>query len=481
MKTHDIREMAVFRFFEQISNIPRPSKHEEKIVAYIEAFAKERGLPHRKDEVGNIVISKSATKGYEDRQTIVLQSHVDMVCEKDTDCQHDFLTEGIKIVEDDGWLKAQGTTLGADNGIGVAMELALLDADDIEHGPIECLFTIDEETGLTGAMALKTDFFEGKTLINLDSEDEREVVIGCAGGCSTTAEFDVNTTKPEGKTLGLRVKISGLKGGHSGSDIHLGRGNANIIMARWLQTATDKCGFRLTYIKGGNLRNAIARECVVEGVVPFSERENVRVLFNFFSADIQEELSEADPDVELFMETTDTAEDIFEEKQQRELIGALLECPHGVIAMSKELEGLVETSTNLASVEYLDGKIVISTSQRSSSETSKIDIQRRVAKVFEKIGARVTCNEGYPGWSPNINSQLLKTATKAYTQIYGGNPDIKAIHAGLECGLILSKRPEMDMISIGPTMYDVHSPDERLEIASVVRFWDYLKEILRSI
>lgn len=481
MEKNKMLEMSVFRFFEEISRIPRPSKHEERIVEYIENFARERGLAYRKDDVGNVVISKEATKGYEARPKVVLQSHVDMVCEKDESSQHDFMTEGIKVVEEAGWLKAQGTTLGADNGIGVAMELALLDADDIEHGPIECLFTVDEETGLTGAMAVTDDFYDGKMLINLDSEDEREIVIGCAGGCSTVAELAVDMTKPEGKTLGLRVKISGLKGGHSGCDIHLGRGNANIVMARWLQTAAEECGFRLAYIKGGNLRNAIARECVVEGVVPYSERENVRVLFNFFSADIQEELADVDPDIELHMETTDTVTEVLEEKTQCDLVRAMLACPHGVIAMSKDLEGLVETSTNLASVESTDGKVIVSTSQRSSSEEGKSDIQRKVAEVFENIGATVTCNEGYPGWSPNVNSELLKIAKKAYCVVFEGEPDVKAIHAGLECGLLLAKKPDTDMISVGPTMCDVHSPDERLEIASVVRFWSYLKEILKSI
>lgn len=481
MQLRDVSEMSVFKYFEQVSSVPRPSKHEGRIVSYIEQFAKDRGLDYRRDEVGNIVIYKGATDGYEGSPVVMLQSHVDMVCEKNESSNHDFLNEGIKIIEDNGWLRADGTTLGADNGIGVAMQLALLDAKDIEHGPIECVFTVDEETGLTGAMSISSEYLGGDMLINLDSEDEREIVIGCAGGCSTTAEADIVYSKPEGKMLGLRVLISGLKGGHSGSDIHLGRGNANIIMARWLSLASRECGFRLSYIKGGNLRNAIARECVVEGAVPYAERENVRVLFNFFSADIQEEYSEVDSDVELFMETMEVADELFEESFQYNVVESLLACPHGVVAMSKDLEGLVETSTNLASVESKNGKIIVSTSQRSSVEADKLDIQRRVAESLEKMGARVLCNEGYPGWQPNMKSELLSIATEEYRNEFGEEPEVKAIHAGLECGLLLSKKPTLDMISVGPTMMDVHSPDERLEIASVVRFWHYLLRILKAV
>lgn len=481
MALSKVSKLSVFKYFEEICQIPRPSKHEERIVEYIVGFAEKHGLEYRRDAVGNVVIRKGATAGFENRTTVMLQSHVDMVCEKNDTCTHDFFTEGIKVIEEDGYLKADGTTLGADNGIGVAMQLALLAADDIEHGPIECIFTVDEETGLTGAMALEPEYMGGDILINLDSEDEREIVIGCAGGCSTTAEVSIPTTTAEGKMLGIRVVVSGLKGGHSGCDIHLGRGNANTIMLRWLKQASEECGFRVSHIKGGNLRNAIARECIMEGAVPYAERERVRVLFNLYSADVQEEYAEADPDVHLFMETMDVAETFFEPTFQRRMTEALLDCPHGVIAMSNTLKGLVETSTNLASVESKDGVLTVSTSQRSSVELDKVLIQERVAEALRSMGATVVCNEGYPGWQPDLQSKLLAVAKKTYIEHFDKEPMVNAIHAGLECGLLLAKKPTLDMISVGPTMYGEHSPDERLEIASVERFWHYLLKMIKQL
>ncbi|MCQ2205018.1 MAG: aminoacyl-histidine dipeptidase [Bacteroidales bacterium] len=479
----DIRELEprnVWGSFYDVTRVPRPSKREQKMVAFIEDFAKKNGLPYKKDEVGNIVIFKAASKGCENRRPLVLQSHIDMVCEKNADVEHDFDNDPIEAIIDGEWVRAKGTTLGADDGMGVACELAVLKDDSLMHGPIECLFTVDEETGLTGAMNIKEGFFTGKTLLNLDSEDEGMVFIGCAGGCSTQATFAMETEPVKDGMLGLKIKVTGLLGGHSGGDIHLERGNANKIMARLVEQAYEECGLRVSTFNGGNLRNALAREAVVTAVVPFAERENIRVLINCFAADIEEELKVTDPGFRLEMETTDEVREILSEKLQKRLIASLLACPHGVIGMSHTMANLVETSTNLASVK-MDGKtIVIGTSQRSSVESAKRYVQKMVSSTFELAGADVECGEGYPGWNPNIESPILKLSQESYRKLFGKEVEVLAIHAGLECGLFLDKYPGLDMVSMGPTLRGVHSPDEKIEIKTVKMFWDYLVDVMAT-
>lgn len=480
MKIEQLEPKAIWQRFADITRVPRPSKHEEQMVAFIENFAKQHGLPYKKDKCGNIVITKAATKGQEHRKTIVLQSHIDMVCEKNASKQHNFLTDPIETIVDGDWVRANGTTLGADDGMGVAAELAILTDDTFEHGPIECLFTVDEETGLTGAENIEEGFFTGTALLNLDSEDEGEVYVGCAGGCTTKVTFKLETETVPTETLSLRIVATGLLGGHSGGDIHLGRGNANKIMARFVRQAQDTCKLRLATFDGGNLHNAIAREAVITAVVPFAERENIRILLNNFTADIQDELKVSDPNFTMHMETTDDVKQVMTTNLQKRFIASLIACPHGVIEMSHDIPDLVETSTNLASVKTTTEQILIGTSQRSSVESAKVYVQQMVASTFALAGADVNCCEGYPGWKPNMESPLLQLSKQSYKKLFGKEVKVKAIHAGLECGLFLEKYPNLDMISFGPTLRGVHSPDEKVEIKTVQMFWDYLIDIVSN-
>jgi len=483
MNITDLNPKEVWKFFHQVTQVPRPSKREEKIVQYLENFAKEHNLQYKKDEVGNIVMLKPATKGYESSPTVILQSHVDMVCEKNREKIHDFDNDPIKTIIDGEWLHADGTTLGADNGIGVAAELAILASNNIEHGPIECLFTIDEETGLSGAKALEKGFLTGSILLNLDSEDEGEIFVGCAGGKDTAALFSFDAKDTTDNLMYFRIEIQGLRGGHSGCDIHLGLGNANKILARFLYLLKQKHDFTLCSINGGNLRNAIAREANAVIGLPSAAKEDLRILLNNFAADVEFELKHGDKNVRLTLETVERPTKAIDDTTATKLIYALIACPHGVIGMSHDLEGLVETSTNLASVKTLeDNTILVGTSQRSSVESCKIAIADQVAATFKLAGATVSHGDGYPGWTPNTNSQILKVAQEAYARLFNGKtPAIKAIHAGLECGLFLEKYPYLDMISFGPTLREVHSPGEKIKIDTVELWWRHLLEILKSI
>ncbi|MDR3195053.1 MAG: aminoacyl-histidine dipeptidase [Tannerella sp.] len=476
----DLKPAIVWKYFREVTQIPRPSKKEERIIQYLESFAAKQHLPFKKDDIGNVLICKAATPGYEDRPVVVLQSHLDMVCEKNRDVVHDFDKDPIVTVVDGDWLRAEGTTLGADNGIGVAAELAVLASEDVEHGPIECLFTVDEETGLSGAGALKEGFMTGKILLNLDSEDEGELFIGCAGGKSTTATFTYEPLSAPAELHYFRIGAGGLNGGHSGSDIHKGLGNANKLLARFLYLIRKDFTVVLSALEGGNLHNAIARESYAVIGLAGEDREAVRVWLNRFAADVENELKHVDPNVCLTMETVDPPRTCFGDEQAGRLINALLACPHGVMAMSREMEGLVETSTNLASVKRAgENRVVVGTSQRSSIESAKIAVADQVAAVFQLAGATVEQGEGYPGWAPDTRSAILETARETYRNLFGKEPKIKAIHAGLECGLFLEKYPYLDMISFGPTLRDVHSPNERIEIATVGLWWRHLLEILK--
>ncbi|WP_280748824.1 aminoacyl-histidine dipeptidase [Parabacteroides sp. PF5-9] len=482
MKITDLKPKMVWNYFHEVTQVPRPSKKEGKIIQYLEAFAQKHHIAIKKDEVGNILMTKPATPGMEDRPTVILQSHMDMVCEKNSDKKFDFDNDPIETVVDGDWLRANGTTLGADNGIGMAAELALLASNDIEHGPIECLFTVDEETGLTGAKALQEGFMTGDILLNLDSEDEGELFIGCAGGKDTQAVFHYKPEAVPSDMLYFRIDIKGLNGGHSGGEIHKGLGNANKILVRFLFLLKKNYAFALCEIDGGNLRNAIAREAYAVIGIKSSDKEAVRVLLNTFTADVENELKHADPNVRITMESADKPAQQVDEITTEKLIYAMHACLHGVIAMSHDLEGLVETSTNLASVKMKEGNaIVVGTSQRSSIESSKIAIANTVASVFLLAGADVSHGDGYPGWSPNPDSKILKVAADAYKRLFNKEPKIMAIHAGLECGLFLEKHPHLDMISFGPTLRDVHSPSERIQIDTVDLWWRHLIETLKSI
>lgn len=472
----------LWKYFEEILSIPRPSKKEEKIIAYLEAFAQKNKLEYKIDKVGNILISKPATKGYENLKTVVLQSHTDMVCEKNSDSNHNFDTDPIIPIIDGDWLKAKETTLGADNGIGVATQLAILESNDIPHGPLECLFTVDEETGLTGAYALKPNFFTGEILINLDSEDEGEIFIGCAGGKDTVATLKFEPKQAPGKQIPLKLTISGLRGGHSGDDINKGYANAVKLLTRILYTLDQKYSIRLSVIDGGNLRNAIAREAYAIFYVTHEKVSKIEDEVSNFYKIIKEEYKHTESNIKIDIEKTSKVDTIIDKRTQPKLLKSLYACPHGVISMSMDMPGLVETSTNLASVKMRGrNKIEITTSQRSSVDSAKTDISNMVECALALSGAQVKHSNGYPGWKPNLQSPILKIATNVYKNLFKQEAKVKAIHAGLECGLFLEKYPNLDMISIGPTMRGVHSPDERLYIPSVDKFWKFLTEILINI
>lgn len=477
----NLEPKEVMGYFHEILQIPRPSKKEEKIIQYLTDFAKKHNLAVKKDEAGNILISKPATKGKENVKTVVLQSHVDMVCEKNSDIKHDFEKDPIQAYVDGEWVRAKGTTLGADDGIGIAAQLAVLASDKLEHGPIECLFTVDEETGLTGAFALKKGFFTGKILINLDSEDEGELFIGCAGGADTVATFVYKKESPESDSTALKVNVAGLKGGHSGDDIHKGLGNSNKILNRFLWLLEREAGIRLAQFDGGNLRNAIPREAYAIFTLPKNMVGKAKQMFEVYSTDIKKEFQKTEPGLTLSIEKVSSPEFVIDKKTQDALLDSLYACPHGVIAWSQTIEGLVETSTNLASVKFKGDKIEVSTSQRSSVESSKWDIAHMVEAVFTLAGASVKHGEGYPGWAPDKNSEILRISETAYEKLFETKPVVRAIHAGLECGLFLEKYPDLDMISFGPTIKGAHSPDERLHIESNVKFWELLIEVLRKI
>ena len=471
----------LWKYFGEVLQIPRPSKKEDKIRAYLVDFAKKHQLEYKTDKTGNVLIRKPATPGHENRPCVILQSHMDMVCEKNGDSKHNFDTDPIEVHIEDGWLKAKDTTLGADNGIGVAMELAVLASDDLEHGPIECLFTVDEETGLTGAFGLEPGFLNGKILLNLDSEDDGLFFIGCAGGIDTVIHYPYNQLPADSSLAYLNIQIKGLCGGHSGDDINKGRANANQLLARALYNLKDKYDFRLASFKGGNLRNAIAREAtaligIAQDKLPEMEKD-IAALRDTFAA----EYKHTEPNLELIAEKSGKPEWVFGEKNRDELIYALMTCPHGVLRMSDEIPDFVETSTNLAAVKSEDGDVLITTSQRSSVESAKLWAAQRVASCFKAIGAKTEHSEGYPGWNPNADSPILKLVLDTFKDLFHEEGKALAIHAGLECGLFSEKYPGMDMVSYGPTMRGVHSPDERLELSTVTRFWELTKEVLKRI
>lgn len=493
----NLQPRAVWGYFAEIMQIPRPSGKEEKITAYLKSFGEKLKLETLLDEVGNVLIRKPATPGKENLPSVVLQSHIDMVCEKNSDIIHDFEKDPIKAVVEDGWLIAKDTTLGADNGIGVALQMAILAATDIEHGPLECLFTVDEETGLKGASSLRSDFVKSRLLVNLDSEEDGEFTIGCAGGGDTVARFFYKKEKVPAGHEAVLINVGELQGGHSGEDINKNRGNAVKLLNRILWNAVNKFDVRISYIKAGNLRNALAREGKSICLVPAEKMTAFAAYFNKLASDIKAEYKTNEPKLSITCVAAETPSYVLDLETQKTLLNCLYACPHGVIAMSPDIAGLVQTSTNLASVKMKgdradeaedkeiptlrDNEIKIATSQRSAVESAKQDMVDMVDCAFQHKGVEISHASGYPGWKPDLNSKMLDISKKSYKKLFGAEPLVKAIHAGLECGLIGEKYPGMDMISFGPTLLGVHAPGEKIEIHTVEKSYRLILEVLKDI
>ncbi|MFY9154177.1 MAG: aminoacyl-histidine dipeptidase [Prolixibacteraceae bacterium] len=474
---------AVWENFYQLTRIPRPSHHEEQIQKFIVDFGLSLGLETVKDEVGNVIIRKPATSGMEKRKGVILQGHLDMVPQKNSDKDHDFAKDPIETIIDGEWVRANGTTLGADNGIGVAAAMAVLAAKDLIHGPVEALFTATEETGMDGANGLKSGMLKGDILINMDSEDEGELYVGCAGGEDANVQFNFTVVPVPADSISFKLNVTGLKGGHSGLDINLGRGNANKIFFRLLKEAYKVCGLRLSSIQGGNLRNAIPREAFGIVTVPYKTADKLVGLIAGMTTVIKRELSGTEPFLKIELSKTEMPESLIDQQTQLNLTHAIVACPNGAIRMSDSMPGLVETSTNLAIVRSDMGTKTISISclMRSSVDTARAELGSRIESVFSLAGAQVSFRGGYPGWKPNMDSPILKTMQEVYNNKFGRIPEIKAIHAGLECGILGGTYSHWDMISFGPTIRFPHSPDEKVNIVSVSKFWDFLVETLKNI
>jgi len=480
MDKTSLQPQSVFKCFAQVNQIPRPSKKEEKMIEFLLDFGKKLGLETKRDEAGNVLIRKPATPGFEDRQTIILQSHMDMVCEKNRDVEFDFSKDAIQTYVDGEWMKAKGTTLGADDGIGVAMEMAVLEANDIEHGPLECVFTRDEETGLSGAEGMKSDFMNGRLMVNLDSEDEGQIFVSCAGGCRTLAQFEYKEESLPEDFFTFSLAIKGLTGGHSGDDINKKRANANKLLARFLYVSQQKYDLRLVDIQAGGLHNAIPREAWCLCAIPMKDKENITVDWNLFQTDVEEEYSVTEKTMKFVLESETKAVSAIEKDCALRLIKALQAVYNGVFAYCQDIDDLIETSSNLASIHKKEKTIDVLSSQRSSILSARHNMAYTVAAAFELAGAKVDIGEGYPGWKMNPNSKILAIAVEQYKKLFKKDPMVLGIHAGLECGLFSEKFPGMDMISMGPTLRGVHSPDEKLLIPTVQMVWDHLLAILKN-
>lgn len=469
--------------FHKLTQIPRPSHHEEQVQQFIAGFGKNLGLETVVDNAGNVIIRKPATPGMENRKGVILQAHLDMVPQKNNDKVHDFEKDPIETIVDGEWVRANGTTLGADNGIGIAAAMTILESNDIAHGPLEALFTATEETGMDGAQGLKSGMLKGDILINMDSEDEGELYVGCAGGEDANVKFEFRAVPVPADSLAFKLNVTGLKGGHSGLDINLGRGNANKIFFRLLKEAHKVCGVRLSAINGGSLRNAIPREAFGIITVPYETADKLVGLIAGLTTIIKRELMASEPTLKIELAKTEMPAALIDEQTQVNLTHAVVACPNGVIRMSDNVPGLVETSTNLAIVksDMYTKNIMVACLMRSSVDTARTELGSRIESVFKLAGANVTFTGGYPGWKPNMDSPILKTMQKVYQNKFGRIPEIKAIHAGLECGILGGTYPNWDMISFGPTIRFPHSPDEKVNIESVGKFWDFLLETLKNI
>ncbi|MDR2980512.1 MAG: aminoacyl-histidine dipeptidase [Bacteroidales bacterium] len=473
---------ALWESFASICNIPHPSKHEEQILTFLKNWAKENQIECEQDETGNLIMRKPATSGMENRTPVILQGHVDMVPQANSNKKHDFVTDPIQtIIGPDGWLRADGTTLGADNGIGCAAGMALLLANNVEHGPIEVLLTMDEETGMTGAFGLKKGFVKGDILINLDSETEGEMYVGCAGGLDANIEDDYTLEPTQEGMVGYRVFISGLKGGHSGMDINLGRANANKLITRLLQKSIAGYGIRICSIHGGSLRNAIAREAEAIIAVNGTDTALFEDMVKNFTDVLKKEFHATEPDLRIELTSVPTPAQVVAKCCDERILHMAFILPHGVLRMSDNMKNLVETSNNFAIFKMENGKLLMANLIRSSVDSAKEAVGEKMKSIAELAGAKLSLTGGYPGWKPNMQSPILKTAMKTYMEKYGVEPKIMAIHAGLECGLFGVNYPHWDMISFGPTILNPHSPDERVNIESVGKFWDFLVALMKNI
>lgn len=480
-EVRQLEPTAVWNHFADLNAVPRASKKEERVIEFAKSFGESLGLETFVDAVGNVVIRKPASAGMEGRTPIVMQSHLDMVHQKNADSDFDFATQGIEMFVEGDWVKARGTTLGSDNGMGVASIMTILASTEIAHPAMEALFTIDEETGMTGAQGLEGGLLSGKILLNLDTEEDNELTIGCAGGCDVTANGTYQSESTPSESVGYRVTVRGLTGGHSGVDIHLGRANSNKLMNRFLWTAAHACDIRVATIDGGSLRNAIPRESVATFSVPAGSTKQVEETANFVREQLLAEYATTDPNLELVLEASDVPENVIPVTLQQSLLAAIYGCPCGIHRMCPDIEGLVQTSNNLARVQLASGEFTIMCLTRSSVNSERDDLANAIKAVLELTSASASITGAYPGWQPALSSDIVKLMSEVYTELFGEPPHVAACHAGLECGIIGRNYPGMDMISFGPTIRGAHSPDERVQVSSVQKYWRFLLETLRQI
>ena len=480
MSVRSLEPQVIWNHFEDLNAIPRPSKKEEKIRQFMVDFGNNLGLETVVDKIGNVIIKKPATLGMENRQTVILQGHIDMVHQKNNDTVFDFNTQGIQSYIDGDWVTAKGTTLGADNGMGVAAAMSLLSSNDIPHPALEALFTIDEETGMTGAKHLDGSLLTGTILLNLDTEDDDEFSVGCAGGIDTNTSYNYETQDVPSDYSAYQIKLKGLKGGHSGMDIHLGRANANLVMNRVIYEATQKFYIRITELEGGSLRNAIPRESVGVVALPTSEKNKFEAFFKEFTSVIKQEYSITEPDMVFELKAVDNPEKMLTTDEHKKIVSVIYTTPNAVWKMSEKIEGLVETSSSLAKVIIKNGEFVTKSLQRSMVDSGRHDIANALRLTYELIGADVVQGGEYPGWAPNPDSKILKVLEAKYTEMFNEKPKVQACHAGLECGILSEHIPNCDMISFGPTIRNPHSPDEKVNIPSVQKFWKFLLAVLKD-
>ena len=476
-----LEPMTVWKYFYDITRIPHPSKKEKEIIEFMVQFGKDNDLETIVDEIGNVVIRKPATEGMENRKGVILQAHLDMVPQKNSDKEHDFEKDPIDTIIDGDWVRADGTTLGADNGIGVAAAMSVLASDNLRHGPLEALFTVDEETGMTGVFGLKNDLLKGDILLNLDSEDDDELCVGCAGGIDISAAMEYGEEEPPSGMLAYRIEAKGLRGGHSGVDIALGRANSNKLMFRFLMQAETDFGIILAEAGGGNLRNAIPRESYSVLLVKSGQAEDFEKFVRDYEQMYREEFIDTEPELVFSAEKCEMPGKVMNGKDQYRIIRSVFACPNGVQRMSQAVKDLVETSNNMAIVKCEGGTFEVHNLCRSSVDTSKEATAWKIAAVFQLIDAKISMSDGYPGWKPNMNSAILGIMTDVYSRMFGEKPEVKAIHAGLECAIIGGTYPALDMISFGPTILHPHSPDEKVNIPSVKKFYDLLCQVLEEV
>ncbi|MDX1685793.1 MAG: aminoacyl-histidine dipeptidase [Saprospiraceae bacterium] len=479
-EVRNLEPRQLWNNFADLNAVPRGSKKEERVIQFMVNFGEDLGLETKVDDVGNVIIKKPASKGMEDRQTVVLQSHLDMVHQKNADTDFDFDKEGIRMTVDGDWVKAEGTTLGADNGIGVATIMTILASEDVPHPPIEALFTIDEETGMTGAIGLKGGLLSGDILLNLDTEDDDELTIGCAGGIDVTASGTYEEVSPK-NDVALKVSITGLTGGHSGMDIHLGRANANKLMNRVLWELSRNIELEVASVDGGGLRNAIPRESFSVITIPENQVADVEESLTHLGLVLKSEYKSTDPEITLAYGDAEHPDKVISKADLTGLLNAVYACPVGIYRMSPDVEDLVQTSNNLARVEIKDGKFSILCLTRSSVDTEKMDLANMIRSVFDLIGAEVTTSGSYPGWTPKPDAPIIKLMSTIYEEVFEEEPKVYACHAGLECGILGTHYPDMDMISFGPNIRGAHSPDEKAQISSVQKFWKYFLETMKRI